>query len=80
MAPRLLHPCTPAHLQEASVIFNGGGSQAAALKYIALQRDPRFEAVYSKYLQLYDELGLVNETFPFMQFTSAGYPSKYGSW
>lgn len=49
-------------------------------RYIALQRDPRFEAVHTKYLQMFDELGLISEALPFMQFASASYPSKYGSW
>lgn len=66
--------------QEASQISGSKGSQAAALKYIALQRDPRFEAVYAKYLQMFDEVALISEAFPLMQFASASYPSKYGSW
>lgn len=49
-------------------------------RYIALQRDPRFEAVYSKYLKMVDEVGLINPALPYMHFSSAGYPSKYGSW
>lgn len=49
-------------------------------RYIALQRDSRFEAVYAKYLKMFDEVGLVNDTLPLMHFTSAGYPSKFGSW
>jgi len=53
---------------------------AVSCRYIALQRDSRFEAVYAKYLKVFDEVGLINTTLPYLQFTAAGYPSKYGSW
>jgi hypothetical protein len=45
-------------------------------RYIALQRDSRFKAVYESYLAMFDSIGLVSEAAPFMQFTSAGLPSK----
>ena len=45
-------------------------------RYIALQRDPRFKAIYEAYLTMFDSVGLVSETAPFMQFVSAGLPSK----
>jgi hypothetical protein len=49
-------------------------------RYIALQRDPRFEAVYSQYLKMFDSLGLLSSATPYMHYSSAGLPSKYGSW
>jgi hypothetical protein len=65
---------------EAKVLFGGGPTPGAADKYIALQRDARFEGIYSTYLAMYDSLGLVNASTPFMHFSSAGTPSRYGSW
>ena len=53
---------------------------ATALRYIALQRDPRFEATYASHLAMFEEQGLINTTTPYMHFGSAGLPSKYGSW
>lgn len=68
-------------IMEPSVIFNGGGTAGAAEKYIALQRDPRFEAVLTSYLEMYEAAGLANvSSSPLMYFSSAGVPSKYGSW
>jgi hypothetical protein len=65
---------------EPSVVFSGSmGTAGAADKYIALQGDQRFSAVYAQYLAMFDELGLVNASNPFMHFTSAGLPSRYGS-
>jgi hypothetical protein len=66
-------------IMEPSVVFNGGGTAGAAAKYIALQRDPRFEEVYRAYLRMFEEVGLVSSSSPFMHFNSAGLPSKYGS-
>lgn len=57
-----------------------GVASFPACRYIALQRDSRFEGVYSKYLQMFDQLGLVSTDLPYMHFSSAGTPSKYGSW
>ena len=65
---------------EPSVVFSGSmGTAGAADKYIALQRDQRFSGVYAQYLAMFEELGLVNASNPFMHFTSAGLPSRFGS-
>lgn len=63
-------------IMEGSVIFNGGGTPGAADKYIALQRDPRFKGIYESYLTMFEHLGMVSEAAPYMQFVSAGLPSK----
>lgn len=34
----------------------------------------------SAYLDVYDAVGLASASRPLMQFSSAGLPSKYGSW
>jgi hypothetical protein len=49
-------------------------------RYISVQRDARFEAIYAAHLAMFEELGLVNTTTPYMHFASAGLPSQYGSW
>jgi hypothetical protein len=49
---------------------------AMICRYIALQRDPRFKGIYESYLSMFEGIGLVSEAAPWMQFTSAGLPSK----
>jgi hypothetical protein len=65
---------------EPSVLFGGSPTPGAADKYIALQRDPGFEAVYSAYLSMFDSIGMVNTSAPYMHFSSVVTPTKYGSW
>jgi hypothetical protein len=50
------------------------------VRYMSVHRDQRFQAVYERYLQLFESVGLVSVTSPFMHFVSTGMPSKYGSW
>lgn len=50
--------------------------RAVLCRYIALQRDPRFKGIYEAYLSMFESIGLVSEAAPWMQFTSAGLPSK----
>jgi hypothetical protein len=49
-------------------------------RYVDLQRDLRFRAVYANFLAMFDTLGLVSPTSPYMHFNSAEMPSRYGSW
>ena len=47
-------------------------------RYIALQRNQSFEGVYRSYsyLDMFDGLGLLNASRPFMHFVTACLPSK----
>ena len=51
-----------------------------ACRYVALQRDQRFEAIYANYLDMHDAVGLMSPDTPYMHYASTAQPSQYGSW
>lgn len=68
-------------LVQSSAISSGYSTPAMTQLLISVNRDPGFQSVYSEYLRMFEEEGLIiSSSLPYMQFSSVGLPSKYGSW
>lgn len=68
-------------LVEYKVIAYGNGDNPALTRlFLASNRHPGMTQVYTEYLNAYIANSLVSSALPFMQFTSVGVYSKYGSW
>jgi hypothetical protein len=72
-------------LVEAAAIERGSETAGLTNLFIQANAAPRMEEVYLAYLRAFEKVGLLaarNESLshPYMHYSSAGFPSKYGSW
>ena len=67
-------------ISEEQTIYDGNETPGLTEKLIAVNRHPKMKTIYSNYLNMLKEKGLISINSPSMIFSSIGLPSKYGSW